>query len=147
MEDRQEAQIVKVLSYARRIAVVGLSDSARRISNQVSAMLQLQGYEIVPVNPTIETALGQRSYPSLEAVPGEIDLVNVFRRTEHLEDVAKAAVHAGARGIWNQLGLRSEAARQIAEDAGIDYVEDRCLKVEVGRHRDTLTLPPPGRTG
>ncbi len=145
MQDRQEEQIVRILSYARRIAVVGLSDSARRTSNQVSAMLQLQGYDIVPVNPTIESALGVRAYPSLDRVPGDIDLVNVYRRPEHLEEIAHEAVKAGARGLWNQLGLRSDGARQIAEEAGLDYVEDRCLKVEVGRHRGQLTLPPRAR--
>lgn len=130
-----------ILGYARRIAVVGLSDSPSRTSNRVAAALQAQGYEIVPVNPTITSALGETAYASLADVPGKVDLVDVFRREEHLEGVARDAAAIGAPALWNQLGLRSEAAAKIAADAGMDYVEDRCLKVEVARLAGEMQLP------
>ena len=120
-----------ILRRTRRIAVVGLSDSPRRTSHGVARALQQSGYEIVPVNPTIDEALGERAWPSLAEVPGEVDLVNVFRRQEHLAEVAREAADIGAPALWNQLGLRSAEARAIAEEAGMAYVEDACLKVEV----------------
>lgn len=142
--DLQSDAIERVLGYARRIAVVGLSPDPRRISHGVAAALQREGYDIVPVNPNADEVLGMEAYPSLADVPGQIDLVDVFRRREHLEDVARQAVaRGGVRGLWNQLGLRSPQARSIAEDAGLDYVEDRCLKVEVAKARVDMTLPPP----
>lgn len=132
-----------VLGYTRRIAVVGLSDSPRRTSHQVAAALQSRGYQIVPVNPEISEALGERAYPSLADVPGDIDLVNVFRRERYLADVARQAVdRGGVRGVWNQLGLSSPEARRIATEAGLDYVEDRCLKVEVAARAGDRELPP-----
>ena len=123
--------IDRLLRRTRRIAVVGLSDSPRRTSHGVARALQHAGYEIVPVNPTIDEALGERAYPSLADVPGEVDLVNVFRREEHLAGVAREAAAIGAPALWNQLGLRSAEARAIAEQADMDYVEDACIKVEV----------------
>lgn len=135
--------VERILGYTRRIAVVGLSDRPHRASHGVAAELRDQGYEIVPVNPNVDEVFGTRAYPSLADVPGEIDLVDVFRRTSFLPDVARqAAERGGVRGLWNQLGLRSSEARDIAEQAGLDYVEDRCLKVEVFRHAARMTLPP-----
>ena len=116
----------------RRIAVVGLSGSSCA-SHDVAKALQRAGNEIVPVNPTVDEVLGERSYPSLADVPGEVDLVDVFRREEHLAEVAREAAAIGAPVLWNQLGLVSAEARAIAEEAGMTYVEDACLKVEVAR--------------
>ena len=124
--------IDRILDRTRRIAIVGLSGHPSRASHGVAAALQRDGYEIVPVNPNETEVLGEPAYPSLADVPGPIDLVDVFRRQEALPDVARAAVEVGAPALWNQLGLRSDDARAIASAAGIDYVEDRCLKVEVG---------------
>lgn len=92
-----------------------------------------RGYDIVPVNPETDEVLGQHCYPSLDQVPGEIDLVDVFRRTEFLPAVAAEAATASARGLWLQSGLTSPEARRIAKEAGMDIVEDRCLGVEVAR--------------
>jgi uncharacterized protein len=142
--DPQADTVERVLGYARRIAVVGLSPDPRRTSHGVAAALQREGYEIVPVNPNADEVLGERAYPALADVPGEIDLVDVFRRREHLEDVARQTADRGAvSGLWLQLGLRSPEAREIALGAGLDYVEDRCLKVEVAKARMEMTLPPP----
>lgn len=134
----------KVLGYARRIAVVGLSDEPHRASFGVASYLLRQGYEIIPVNPTIDEVLGLRAYPSLADVPGEIDLVDVFRRREYLADVARQAAAVSARALWLQLALASTEARTIAEGAGMDFVEDACLKVEVALRQGSMSLPPDG---
>ena len=131
----------EILGYAKRIAVVGLSDDPYRASYGVAAALIEHGYDVVPVNPTVDEVLGQRSYPSLADVPGDIDLVDVFRRPEHLEAVAHEAASIGAKALWLQLGLHSAEARRIAEEAGMDYVEDLCLKIEVARLNRVITLP------
>lgn len=123
--------IDRILATTRRIAVVGLSPDPSRTSHGVARALQRDGYEIVPVNPQADEVLGERSWPTLADVPGDVDLVDVFRRAEHLPAIAREAVEIGAPALWNQLGLVSPEARAIATDAGLDYVEDRCLKVEV----------------
>lgn len=128
-----EPPIDTVLARTRRIAVVGLSDNPWRASHDVAADLQRRGYEIVPVNPNVDEVLGERAWPSLGDVPGEVDLVDVFRREEHLPGVAREAAAIGAPALWNQLGLRSDEARRIADEAGMDYVENACLKVEIAR--------------
>lgn len=125
--------IDRILARTRRIAVVGLSDHPFRTSYQVAAALRNAGFEIVPVNPTIDEVFGIPAVPSLADVDGPVDLVNVFRRTEYLAGVAGEAAAIGAPALWNQLGLRSQEARRIAEEAGMDYVEDACIKVEVAR--------------
>ena len=142
MDDGRDIDdVAKILGYARRIAVVGLSNDSRRASYGVAAALLDSGYDIVPVNPTIDEVLGLRSYATLKDVPGEVDLVDVFRRPEHLAAVAREAAEIGARALWLQLGLRSAEARDIARAAGMDYVEDHCLKVEVSRAHRVITLP------
>lgn len=141
--DPQAATIERILGYTRRIAVVGLSPRPNRTSHGIAMGLLRDGYEVVPVNPMIETWEGLRAYPSLADVPGDIDLVNVFRRTEHLAGVAdEVAARGGVRGLWLQQDLRSAHARAVATELGIDYVEDRCIKVEIALHRDRMQLPP-----
>lgn len=122
-----------VLQRTRRIAVVGLSPRPERPSHGVAQSLQRAGYQVVPVNPHADEVLGERSWPSLADVPGQVDLVDVFRREQHLAEVAREAAAIGAPALWNQLGLVSAEARAIAEEAGMDYVEDACLAVEVSR--------------
>jgi hypothetical protein len=114
----------------RRIAVVGLSDDPSRASHGVASYLRSVGKEIVPVNPKYKTVMGLPCYARLEDVPGEIDVVDVFRRPEHCADVARSAAAIGAKGLWLQSGIVSDEARNIAEDAGLDFVQDRCLKVD-----------------
>lgn len=136
----------RILATTRRIAVVGLSPNPSRSSHGVARALQRDGYEIVPVNPNVDEVLGERSWPSLADVPGEVDLVDVFRRTEHLPGIAREAAAIGAPALWNQQGLVSPEARAIAAEAGMDYVEDRCLKVEVAL-RGATPADPGGRRG
>lgn len=122
-----------ILARTRRIAVVGLSPNPWRASHDVARALQQDGYEIVPVNPNVDEVLGVRSWPRLADVPGTVDLVDVFRREEHLVAIAREAAAIDAPALWNQLGLVSPEARDLAEAAGMLYVENACLKVEVAR--------------
>lgn len=132
-----------ILSYARRIAVVGLSDRPTRSSYDVAAALQRRGYEIVPVNPNVTEVLGEQAYPTLADVPGKIDVVDVFRREEHLEDIAQQVVdRGGVRALWLQLGLHSPEARHLAAHNDLDYIEDRCLKIDVAAASAGMQLPP-----
>lgn len=141
--DGQADAVERILGYTRRVAVVGLSPSPGRTSHGIGLGMLAKGYEIVPVNPMIDTWEGLRAYPSLADVPGDIDLVNVFRRREHLAGIAdEVADRGGVRALWLQQDLWSAHARAVAEDLGIDYVEDRCIKVEIALHRDRMQLPP-----
>lgn len=115
---------------ANRIAVVGLSDDPSRPSYQVAAYLKSVGKEIVPINPTAKTIMGLTSYPSLEEAPRPIEVVDVFRRPEFCADVVRSAIAIGARGVWLQSGITSLESEQLAREAGIDFVQDRCLKVD-----------------
>lgn len=129
-EEKAEADAIRRMLAAKRIAVVGLSDDPSRPSYGVAAYLRSAGKEVIPVNPTHATVMGLKSYPSLEAVPGPIDVVDVFRRPEHVPDVVRSAVAVGAKGVWLQSGIVSDEARAVARKAGIDFVEDRCMKVD-----------------
>ena len=142
MRVKSDTAIQKVLGYAKRIAIVGLSDEPYRASFGVASYLLRHGYEILPVNPRLDEVLGLRAYSSLEEVPGDIDVVDVFRRPDFIPEVARAAAEVGARALWLQLGLRSSEAGAIADEAGMDYVEDACLKVEVALRDDVMQLPP-----
>jgi predicted CoA-binding protein len=115
---------------AGRIAIVGLSDDPSRPSYQIAAYLQSQGYEVVPVNPTHAMVMGMKSYPTLREVPGEVDVVNVFRRPEFCADITRDAIAIGAKGIWLQSGVRNDEAKKLAAAAGVDFVQDRCIMVE-----------------
>jgi predicted CoA-binding protein len=126
----REAEVIRRMLAAKRIAVVGLSDDPSRASHGVASYLMSAGKEIVPVNPNHQRVLGLKCYPSLEAVPGPIDVVDVFRRPEHCADVVRSAAAVGAMGVWLQSGIVSPEAEQIARDAGIDFVQDRCMKVD-----------------
>ena len=115
---------------AKRIAVVGLSDDPSRASYGVASYLRSAGKEILPVNPNYPTVMGLKCYPSLRDVPGPIDLVNVFRRPEHCAGVVEEAIAAKAKGVWLQSGITSAEAKRLAEEAGMDFVQNRCLMVE-----------------
>ena len=126
-----EKTAIRRMTSARRIAIVGLSDDPSRPSFGVAGYLLSAGKEIVPVNPKYRQVMGLACYPSLEAVPGKIDLVDVFRRAEFCPNVVRSAVKIGASGVWLQSGIVSAEAEAIARAAGIDFVQDRCLKVEL----------------
>ncbi|MDB5052572.1 MAG: CoA binding domain protein [Bacilli bacterium] len=135
-ENPSREQIKQILTDTKVIAVVGLSDNPDRISYMVSQAMQDKGYRIIPVNPNAEQILGEKSYASLEDIPDSIDIVNVFRRSEHIVPIAEEAVKIKAKVLWLQQGIYNEAAAQIAEDHGIEVIMDRCIKVE-----DSILLP------
>ncbi len=125
-----DAEAIARMLGAGRIAVVGLSDDPNRPSYQIASYLKSEGYEVVPVNPTHATVMGLKSYPTLRDVVGEVDVVNVFRRPEFCADVARDAIAIGAKGLWLQSGVQNVEARKLAQSAGIDFVQDRCIMVE-----------------
>jgi len=122
--------IRELLAETKTIAVVGLSDSPLRPSHGVSAYMQAQGYRIIPVNPTIEEALGEKSYPSLADVPEKIDLVNIFRRPEFVDEVVDQAIQRKVPAVWMQEDVINEAAAIKARNAGLFVVMDRCILKE-----------------
>jgi predicted CoA-binding protein len=89
--------------------------------------MQRAGYRIIPVNPTVTEVLGEESYPSLDAVPGPVDIVDIFRRSEHVPEIVEAAIRKGAKTIWMQEGVVHEEAARRAEAAGLTVVMDRCI--------------------
>lgn len=125
-----EEREIQAMLQMERIAIVGLSDNPSRPSFQIASYLLGHGKMVVPVNPSVTSVLGLKSYPSLAEVPGEIDLVNVFRRAEHCADVTRDAISIGAKGVWLQAGIQSEESRKLARQAGIYYIENRCIMVE-----------------
>jgi predicted CoA-binding protein len=122
--------IERILRETKRIAVVGLSSRPMRAGYYVPAYLQEQGYEIVPVNPYLEEALGEKAYPDLTQVPGDVDLVLLFRRSEDVPPFVAQAVQIGAKAVWMQSGIVNEAAAEVARGAGLDVVMNRCMMVE-----------------
>ncbi len=131
--NRDDNAMRDLLADARVIAVVGHSDKPYRTSYQIAAYLRRVGYMVYPVNPTVASIDGQPCYATLADVPEPIDIVNVFRRAEHLPEVVEDAVQVGAKAVWGQLGVVDEAARQRALDAGLDVALDVCIKVEHAR--------------
>jgi uncharacterized protein len=129
-------QLKELLEGSNTIAVVGLSDKPDRTSYMVSEAMQAKGYRIIPVNPNADTILGEKSYARLRDIPEPVDIVNVFRRSEHTPPVAEEAVAIGAKALWLQLGIANEEAASIAKDGGLFVVMDRCIKVE-----DSIVLP------
>lgn len=147
MANPDDAELRRLLTEARTIAVVGLSDKPERDSHEVARYLQTHGYRIVPVNPAVTHVLGETSYPSLSAVPPgvRVDIVDVFRRSDQVAPIAQEAAARGVRALWMQLGVENAEAERIGREAGIAVVQDRCIKIE--HHRLGVRLPPPGPPG
>ena len=122
--------ITDILSRAKTIAVVGLSDSPLRPSHGVSAYMQAQGYRIIPVNPTISESLGERAYASLLDVPEKIDIVDIFRRPEFVEEIVDQAIRLKIPAVWMQEEVISEAAAAKARQAGMFVAMDMCILKE-----------------
>jgi predicted CoA-binding protein len=123
-----------ILSDALTIAVVGASRYPEKTAHAVPYQLLKHGWRVIPVNPYVEEIWGERCYPVLAEIPEPVDLVNVFRPSADATDVVRQAIEIGAKAVWLQLGIVSVEARRIAEDAGLLYVEDRCIAVERARH-------------
>ncbi|MFZ0137398.1 MAG: CoA-binding protein [Candidatus Sulfotelmatobacter sp.] len=126
----QADPVTELLRNAKTIAVVGLSDNPLRPSYGVTAYMQGQGYRIIPVNPQIESCLGEKAYASLLKVPGKIDIVNIFRRPEFVEEIVDEAIQLKVPAIWMQEEVIHEKAAEKARQRGIFVVMDRCILKE-----------------
>jgi predicted CoA-binding protein len=135
-----DAIVERILTTYDTITVVGASAAPTKAAHYVPAHMQQHGWRIIPVNPHADAILGEPVYRTLREVPEQIGLVNVFRPSGQTPDFARQAVAAGATALWLQLGIASPEARAIAEEAGLLYVEDRCLIIE----RRRLHLRAPG---
>src|SRR5215218_4321388 len=127
------AGLRRILTRHRTFAVVGLSANWYRPSYFAAKYLQDHGYRVIPVNPMYTEVLGQRCYPDLAAVPEPIDVVDCFRKPVEMPDLARAAIACGAKVFWMQLGVQNAEAARIADAAGLDVVQNRCMKIEHGR--------------
>lgn len=127
------AAIDRILSEAKTVAVVGISDKPERPSNSVARYLQKKGYRVIPVNPLLTEVLGEKAYPSLSDIPGKVDVVDVFRKSEEVPAIAEEAIRIGARFFWMQEGVVSLPARDRLEQAGIPVVMDLCIKKELAK--------------
>lgn len=126
MNKSESDTIRQILADCRTIAVVGASSNPARASNHVASYMKAQGYRVIPVNPNEQTVIGEQAYPSLTAVPGPIDLVDIFRKSEDVPPIVKEAIACGAKAIWMQEGIINEVAAQLAREAGLAVVMDRC---------------------
>ncbi|PWA08893.1 CoA-binding protein [Pueribacillus theae] len=131
-----EETIRKIINEKKRIAVVGLSDNPERTSYGVTEAMQNAGYEIIPVNPMIKEWKGIPAVSSLKDIDGHVDVVNVFRQSKFLPEIAKETVEIGADVLWGQLGVENEEAREYAEKNGVTVVMNRCIKVEHAKYRN-----------
>lgn len=130
IENPTREEIGQILKNSKTIAVVGLSNNPERTSYMVSKAMLNAGYEIIPVNPTVDKVLGQKAVASLTDIKGHVDIVNVFRRSEHLLEVAQEFLEIDADVYWAQLGLENEEAYQLLKDNHKTVIMNRCIKVE-----------------
>jgi predicted CoA-binding protein len=128
-----DALVEQILRTYDTVTVVGASNNVTKPAHYVPAHMQEHGWRIIAVNPTADLVLGQPAYPTLADVPEQVGLVDVFRPSAATPDIARQAVAAGASALWLQLHIASAEAREIAESAGLLYVEDRCLIIEQQR--------------
>mgnify|MGYP001305460269 FL=1 len=121
--------IGNILKEAKTIAVVGLSDNPERTSYQVTKAMQDNGYRIIPVNPKVDEVLGEKAYASLLDIDEKIDIINVFRRSEFLPEIAKEAIQTDCKVFWAQQGVMNEEAYEILKENGFTVIMDVCIKV------------------
>ena len=123
----------RILHDYKRVAMVGLSADWYRPSNFAAKYLLDRDFEVIPVNPKYDEILGQKCYPDLASIPGEIDIVDLFQRPDRVPPFVDQAIEIGAKVVWMQLGIVNEEAAQKARDAGLEVVMDRCMKIEYAR--------------
>src|SRR4051812_24867082 len=126
-----EWEIIARMLRAQKIAVVGLSTGTSRAAWMIASYLQTEGRIVIPVNPNFDEVMGLKCFPTVQAIGERVDLVDVFRRAQFCPAVVEDAIAARAGGVWLQSGIVSREARRIAEEAGIEYVEKRCLMIEM----------------
>jgi predicted CoA-binding protein len=117
-----------IVKEAKSIAVVGASNDPEKDSHEVASYLKEQGYRVIPVNPTEEEVLGERAYDTVDEIPEQVDVVDVFLPAEKTPEIAEDAVRARAKVLWLQEGIENQEARRIAEEGGLTFVEDRCMR-------------------
>ncbi|WP_249869645.1 CoA-binding protein [Oceanobacillus saliphilus] len=128
-QNPEKDEMKRVLESAKTIAVVGLSDNPDKTSYQISKVMQQSGYRIIPVNPTVDKVLGEKAYPTLKDVPDKIDIINVFRRPEHLPAVARDAVETDCKVFWAQQGISNQEAYDYLKERNFTVIMDSCIKV------------------
>jgi len=127
------ATLRRILRTSRTIAIVGLSAEWHRPSFFAAKYLQEHGYRVIPVNPRYDKILGERCHATLATIEIPVDIVDVFRRSEDVMPIAEEAIAIGAKCLWQQIGVRNEAAAALAASAGLEVVMNRCVKIEHGR--------------
>ena len=127
------ATLRRILRTSRTIAVVGLSAEWHRPSYFAAKYMQEHGYRMIPVNPRYQEILGERCHATLTTIDVPVDIVDVFRRTEDVMPIAEEAIAIGAKCLWQQIGVKNEAAAALAAAAGLEVVMNRCVKIEHGR--------------
>lgn len=126
----QVPDLKEILTRYRTIAVVGLSPDSGKPSHEVALYLKRAGYRIIPVNPAVDEVFGEKSYPTLADVPEEVEIVDVFRRSEFVPEIVEQAIAKGAKVVWMQEGVVHEQAARRAREAGLEVVMDRCMLKE-----------------
>ena len=131
MDDSEKTR--RILRTHKVIAVVGLSAQWHRPSYFAAAYMKEHGYRVIPVNPTYDSILGEKSYKRLADIPEKVDIVDCFRKSSEIPAIAEEAIAIGAKVLWMQLGVENAQARARAEEAGLEVIENRCVKIEHGR--------------
>ena len=127
------AQLRRILKENHTIAIVGLSADWFRPSYFAAKYMQEHGFKIIPVNPKYPEILGEKCYPDLKSIPEKVDMVDVFRKSADCPPIATEAVAIGAKVLWLQLGVENDEAKAIAETGGLEFVQNRCVKIEYAR--------------
>ena len=128
--DISDSEIKNILSKAKNIAIVGLSDAPEKPSYRVANYLVSAGYQIYPVNPKYDSILGLKCYPGLKDIKDKIDIVDIFRRPEQILPIAEEAIEIKPSVVWMQLGIVNEEAARLARKAGLKVIMNRCIKIE-----------------
>jgi predicted CoA-binding protein len=127
------AQLRRILKENHTIAIVGLSADWYRPSYFAAKYMQEHGFKIIPVNPKYTEILGEKCYPDLKSIPEKVDMVDVFRKSADCAPIAQEAVAIGAKTLWLQIGVENDEAKAIAESGGVEFVQNRCVKIEYAR--------------
>lgn len=133
LKDNVSADIEKVLTRYRTVAIVGASENPERASYRVADFLKSQGYKIIPVTPKAEKILGETAYPDLASIPLPVEVVDIFRRSEEVMPIVEGAIAIGAKAVWMQEGIINEKAAAKARKAGLIVVMDHCMRKELLR--------------
>jgi len=126
-------QLRRILKQSHTIAIVGLSADWYRPSYFAAKYMQEHGFRIIPVNPKYTEILGEKCYPDLKSIPDKVDMVDVFRKSADCAPIAQEAVAIGVKVLWLQIGVENDEARDIAQQGGLEFVQNRCVKIEYAR--------------